>query len=158
MRGAVCDGRQVEARAIGAHVAALQIHLSASHSAECRSGPGSIPPPREDLAETGEPGNQRAPGVVCGAPPLVQQVPAGEVSLPTKTDRAGEDRDPSGGGGAAAAAGARVVVEEAAAAADAGLGQLQLDPRGGLVVAGERRGDGTDLLVAGEGEERGGAP
>ena len=49
------------------------------------------------------------------------------------------------------------VVEEAPAAADAGLGQGELDAVGGLVVAGERRGDGADLLVAGHGQERRGA-
>ena len=41
-----------------------------------------------------------------------------------------------------------------AAAADPGLGQHQLDPGGGLVVPGQRRGDRADLLVAGHREER----
>ena len=49
------------------------------------------------------------------------------------------------------------LVEESRAAADAGLGEGELDAGGGLVVTGEGGGDGADLLVAGQGQERRGA-
>ena len=52
---------------------------------------------------------------------------------------------------------AGVGVEESGAAADAGLREGQLDAAGGLVVSGQRGGDGADLLVAGHGQEGGGA-
>lgn len=48
-------------------------------------------------------------------------------------------------------------VEQAGAAADSGLGEGEFHAVGGLQVAGDRRGDGADLFVAGHGEERRGA-
>jgi hypothetical protein len=60
----------------------------------------------------------------------------------------GTEADPDRATAAAVRSGVLGLVEQARAAADPGFGQHQLDPGGGLVVPGQRRGDRADLLVA----------